>query len=206
MIRIFDKSVTAADLDFIGFSAEGMLIWNNLHWPAQGLILVTGPTGQGNATTLYTTLSLVATSDGNICTAEDPLEMKVDALNQVQVNPQIGVTFAECIRSFLRQDPDIIMVGEIRDLETGEMAIQSSLTGHLVFSTLHTNDALATIQRLIDLGIPTYLLNSSISGTLAQRLVKRLCPSCKYLVPSDQNKWASLVDGEKIEEVLRVVD
>ncbi len=199
VIRIFDKSVAAVDLDFIGFGPEDKKVWNELINQPQGLILVTGPTGSGKTTTLYTTLSLVATPDVNICTAEDPVEMEVDALNQVQVNPQIGLTFAECIRSFLRQDPDIIMVGEIRDLETGEMAIQSSLTGHLVFSTLHTNGALATIQRLIDIGLPTYLLNSSISGILAQRLVKKLCPSCKELTPADRDKWESLIDGEKIE-------
>ncbi len=198
VIRIFDKSVAAADLEFIGFSAEDKLLWSDLINQPQGLILVTGPTGSGKTTTLYTTLSLVATPDVNICTAEDPVEMELDPLNQVQVNPQIGLTFAECIRSFLRQDPDIIMVGEIRDLETGEMAIQSSLTGHLVFSTLHTNGALATIQRLVDIGLPTYLLNSSITGILAQRLVKKLCPSCKELTTSDPDKWASLVDGEKI--------
>jgi general secretion pathway protein E len=116
----------------------------------------------------------------------------------VQVAPHIGLTFAECIRSFLRQDPDIIMVGEIRDLETGEMAIQSSLTGHLVFSTLHTNGALATIQRLVDLGLQTFLINSSLLGILAQRLVRRLCPHCKHEVPTDKNRWETLLDGETL--------
>jgi general secretion pathway protein E len=124
--------------------------------------------------------------------------MEVDSFNQVQVNSQIGLNFAECIRAFLRQDPDIIMVGEIRDFETGEMAIQSSLTGHLVFSTLHTNGALATIQRLVDLGLPTFLINSSLTGILAQRLVKRLCPHCKKAVPTDKNKWEALLDGETL--------
>ena len=139
----------------------------------------------------------MATPDVNVCTAEDPIEMEADAFNQGQVNPAIGLNFAECIRSFLRQDPDIIMVGEIRDFETGEMAIQSSLTGHLVFSTLHTNGALATIQRLVDLGLPTFLINSSLTGILAQRLIKKLCPHCKRSVPLDKNKWEALLDGEE---------
>ncbi|MBA2403920.1 MAG: type II/IV secretion system protein, partial [Bdellovibrionales bacterium] len=196
VVRIFDKNVAGQDLNFIGFAPEDLKTWETLINEPQGLILVTGPTGSGKTTTLYTTLNKVATPDVNVCTAEDPVEMEIDAFNQVQVNPQIGLTFAECIRSFLRQDPDIIMVGEIRDFETGEMAIQSSLTGHLVFSTLHTNGALATIQRLVDLGLPTFLINSSLSGILAQRLVKRLCNHCKKEVPASADKWATLLDGE----------
>ena len=196
VVRIFDKNVAGQDLNFIGFAPEDLKMWETLINEPQGLILVTGPTGSGKTTTLYTTLNKVATPDVNVCTAEDPVEMEVDAVNQVQVNTQIGLTFAECIRSFLRQDPDIIMVGEIRDYETGEMAIQSSLTGHLVFSTLHTNGALATIQRLVDLGLPTFLINSSLTGILAQRLVKRLCTHCKKAVPADADKWAALLDGE----------
>lgn len=198
VIRIFDKSVAHQNLDFIGFDPEDLKTWETLINEPQGLILVTGPTGSGKTTTLYTTLNKVATPEVNVCTAEDPVEMEVDTFNQVQVNPQIGLTFAECIRSFLRQDPDIIMVGEIRDFETGEMAIQSSLTGHLVFSTLHTNGALATIQRLVDLGLPTFLINSSLSGILAQRLVKRLCNHCKKSVPTNPEKWAALLDGEEL--------
>ena len=198
VVRIFDKNVAGKDLNFIGFAPEDLKTWETLINEPQGLILVTGPTGSGKTTTLYTTLNKVATPDVNVCTAEDPVEMEVDAFNQVQVNSQIGLTFAECIRSFLRQDPDIIMVGEIRDFETGEMAIQSSLTGHLVFSTLHTNGALATIQRLVDLGLPTFLINSSLTGILAQRLVKRLCSHCKKAVPADVNKWAALLDGEEL--------
>jgi general secretion pathway protein E len=198
VIRIFDKSVAGKDLNFIGFAPEDLKIWEELINEPQGLILVTGPTGSGKTTTLYTTLNKVATPEVNVCTAEDPIEMEVDNFNQVQVNSQIGLNFAECIRSFLRQDPDIIMVGEIRDFETGEMAIQSSLTGHLVFSTLHTNGALATIQRLVDLGLPTFLINSSLTGILAQRLVKRLCLHCKKAVPVDANRWAALLDGEEL--------
>ena len=199
VVRIFDKNVAGQDLSFIGFLPEDLATWEEMIHSSQGLILVTGPTGSGKTTTLYTTLNKVATPDVNVCTAEDPVEMEVDSFNQVQVNPQIGLSFAECIRSFLRQDPDIIMVGEIRDLETGEMAIQSSLTGHLVFSTLHTNGALATIQRLVDLGLQTFLINSSLLGILAQRLVRRLCPHCKEEVPTDKNKWETLLDGEILE-------
>lgn len=198
VIRIFDKNVAGKDLEFIGFDQQDLQLWEKLINEPQGLILVTGPTGSGKTTTLYTSLNRVATPDVNVCTAEDPIEMEVDAFNQVQVNPQIGLSFAECIRSFLRQDPDIIMVGEIRDFETGEMAIQSSLTGHLVFSTLHTNGALATIQRLVDLGLPAFLINSSLSGILAQRLVKKLCSHCKKAVPVDINRWTALLDGEKL--------
>jgi len=197
VVRIFDRNVTGQDLSFIGFDQEDLTVWERLIHEPQGLILVTGPTGSGKTTTLYTSLNRVATPDVNVCTAEDPIEMEADAFNQVQVNPAIGLNFAECIRSFLRQDPDIIMVGEIRDFETGEMAIQSSLTGHLVFSTLHTNGALATIQRLVDLGLPTFLINSSLTGILAQRLIKKLCPHCKRSVPLDKNKWDALLDGEE---------
>ncbi len=198
VVRIFDKNVAGKDLDFIGFDQQDLNLWDQLIHEPQGLILVTGPTGSGKTTTLYTSLNRVATPDVNVCTAEDPIEMEVDSFNQVQVNPQVGLNFADCIRSFLRQDPDIIMVGEIRDFETGEMAIQSSLTGHLVFSTLHTNGALATIQRLIDLGLPTFLINSSLTGILAQRLVKKLCSHCKKAVPADHDKWKVLLDGEKL--------
>lgn len=199
VVRIFDKNVAGQDLSFIGFLPEDLATWEEMIHSSQGLILVTGPTGSGKTTTLYTTLNKVATPDVNVCTAEDPVEMEVDSFNQVQVNPQIGLGFADCIRSFLRQDPDIIMVGEIRDLETGEMAIQSSLTGHLVFSTLHTNGALATIQRLVDLGLQTFLINSSLLGILAQRLVRRLCPHCKEQVPTDKHKWETLLDGEILD-------
>lgn len=198
VVRIFDKNVAGEDLSFIGFRAEDLKTWEDLISQPQGLILVTGPTGSGKTTTLYTTLNRVATPDVNVCTAEDPIEMEIDSFNQVQVNSQVGMGFADCIRSFLRQDPDIIMVGEIRDFDTGEMAIQSSLTGHLVFSTLHTNGALATIQRLIDLGLPTFLINSSLTGILAQRLVRKLCDHCKKPVATDVNKWNSILDGEKL--------
>lgn len=199
VMRIFDQTVAGQNLDFIGFSAPDIEKWNEMIHSNQGLILVTGPTGSGKTTTLYTSLNIVSTEDVNVCSVEDPIEMSIDSINQVQVNSQAGMGFADTIRAFLRQDPDIIMVGEIRDFETAEIAIQASLTGHLVFSTLHTNGALATIQRLIDLGLPSFLINSSLKGILAQRLVRRLCHSCKEEIPLPKDKWEILTDGLKIK-------
>jgi len=141
--------------------------------------LVTGPTGSGKTSTLYSTLRRLATEEVNVCTIEDPIEMIQPAFNQTQVQPTIDFSFAEGVRALMRQDPDIIMVGEIRDLETAEMAIQAALTGHLVFSTLHTNDAASAITRLVDLGVPPYLIGATVIGVLAQRLVRTLCPACK---------------------------
>lgn len=198
VIRIFDKAATGDDLSFIGFLDEDRKLWESMVTQHQGMVLVTGPTGSGKTTTLYTTLNKIATPDVNVCTAEDPIEMEVDNFNQVQVNPQINMGFADCVRSLLRQDPDVIMVGEIRDRETGEMALQASLTGHMVFSTLHTNGALATIQRLVDLGLPTFLINSSLVGILSQRLVRKLCVHCKELAPTDRDKWALLMEGDTL--------
>ena len=144
-----------------------------------GIILVTGPTGSGKTTTLYSTLKTLATPEVNVCTVEDPIEMVEPLFNQMQVQPQIGVDFENGVRTLMRQDPDIIMVGEIRDLATAEMAVQAALTGHLVLSTLHTNDAPTAITRLIDLGVPPYLVNSTVVGVMAQRLVRTLCPTCR---------------------------
>ncbi len=157
-----------------------------------GIILVTGPTGSGKTTTLYSTLKKLATDSVNVCTVEDPIEMIEPAFNQTQVQPAIDLTFATGLRSLMRQDPDIIMVGEIRDLETAEMAIQASLTGHLVFSTLHTNDAPSAITRLVDLGVPPYLISATVIGVLAQRLARTLCPLCK--VPDDAGDTAKLIE------------
>jgi general secretion pathway protein E len=199
VIRIFDFEVAKKDLAFVGFNESDYKTWDKLINSSQGIILVTGPTGSGKTTTLYSSLNSIATNEVNVCTVEDPIEMTVDAFNQVQVNPDIGLTFASCVRAFLRQDPDIVMVGEIRDFETAEIAVQASLTGHLVFSTLHTNGALASIVRLIDLGLPTYLINSSIIGILAQRLVRRLCPSCKEKVPTSKYHWNLLTLGEQVK-------
>jgi general secretion pathway protein E len=161
-----------------------------------GIILVTGPTGSGKTTTLYTTLKQLATDEVNVCTLEDPIEMVENSFNQVQVQSDIGVNFAAGVRALMRQDPDIIMIGEIRDLETAEMAIQAALTGHLVLSTLHTNDAPSAVTRLLDLGVPAYLLNATLLGVMAQRLVRTLCPVCKTahpIRPEEIEGWDGLV-------------
>ncbi len=161
-----------------------------------GIILVTGPTGSGKTTTLYSTLKHLATPEVNVCTLEDPIEMVEPSFNQMQVQTGIDLTFADGVRALMRQDPDIIMVGEIRDLETADMAIQAALTGHLVLSTLHTNDAPSAITRLLDLGVPYYLINSTVLGIMAQRLVRTLCPHCKQPIPmpeSDNDVWDHLV-------------
>ena len=155
-------------------------------------MLVTGPTGSGKTTTLYSTLKQLATSEVNVCTIEDPIEMVEPAFNQMQVQSNIDVTFAGGVRSLLRQDPDIIMIGEIRDLETAEMAIQAALTGHLVISTLHTNDSPTAITRLLDLGVPPYMIKATVLGIMAQRLVRTLCPHCKAEEPVDMEAWQLL--------------
>lgn len=198
VIRLFDHKVSGKSLVNIGFSGSDLTKWKELISIPQGLVLVTGPTGSGKTTTLYSSLGEVATPDVNVCTIEDPVEMSVDEFNQVQVNKDIGITFPNAIKSFLRQDPDIIMVGEIRDLETAEMAIQASLTGHMVFSTLHTNTALSTVIRLLDLGIPPYLLNASLLGVLSQRLVRKLCDHCKIEIDTPKDLWENLVYPNKV--------
>ena len=179
VMRIFDPDTAVKDLDALGFSAHDAQRWEQLTRRPHGIILVTGPTGSGKTTTLYSTLKRIATDEVNVCTIEDPIEMIEPAFNQTQVQPQLDFSFAEGLRSLMRQDPDIIMVGEIRDLETADMAVQAALTGHLVFSTLHTNDAPSAITRLMELGVPPYLLNATVLGVLAQRLVRTLCRQCK---------------------------
>ena len=158
-----------------------------------GIVLVTGPTGSGKTTTLYSTLKKLASDDVNVCTVEDPIEMVATELNQMQVHTAIDLTFAQGVRTLLRQDPDIIMIGEIRDLDTAQMAVQASLTGHLVLSTLHTNDAPSAITRLLDLGLPHYLIASTLNGVLAQRLVRTLCTHCKQPKAVDPEGWRALV-------------
>ena len=185
VMRIFDPDVLIRDFSELGFSPEDYEKWQALISNPGGIVLVTGPTGSGKTTTLYSTLKQLATPEVNICTIEDPIEMIEGSLNQMQVQPQIELGFAAGVRALMRQDPDIIMIGEIRDLETADMAIQSALTGHLVLSTLHTNDAPAAIARLLDLGAPAYLLTSTLLGVMAQRLVRTLCPHCKEKVPFD---------------------
>ena len=164
-------------------------------WSARphGIVLVTGPTGSGKTTTLYSTLKTLATPEVNVCTVEEPIEMVEGAFNQMQVQHNIGLDFASGIRTLMRQDPDIIMIGEIRDLETADMAVQASLTGHLVLSTLHTNDAPSAITRLLDIGAPHYLIKATVIGVVAQRLVRTLCPHCKQSIPLDPALWESLV-------------
>ena len=179
VMRIFDPDNTVKDLDALGFSSHDGQRWDALVKRPHGIILVTGPTGSGKTTTLYATLKRVATEEVNVSTVEDPIEMIEPAFNQTQVQPQLDFGFPQGLRALMRQDPDIIMVGEIRDLETAEMAVQAALTGHLVFSTLHTNDAPSAVTRLMELGIPQYLINATLLGVLAQRLVRTLCKNCK---------------------------
>ncbi|MBI3531169.1 MAG: type II/IV secretion system protein [Burkholderiales bacterium] len=181
VMRIFDPDTAVKDLDALGFTPHDAQRWEALVKRPHGIILVTGPTGSGKTTTLYSTLKRVATEEVNVSTVEDPIEMIEPAFNQTQVQPQLDFGFPEGLRALMRQDPDIIMVGEIRDLETAEMAVQAALTGHLVFSTLHTNDAPSAITRLMELGIPPYLINATVLGVLAQRLVRTLCAQCKAL-------------------------
>ncbi|WWF09074.1 GspE/PulE family protein [Pseudomonas trivialis] len=179
VMRIFDPQVLLKDFDQLGLSPEDQQRWHAMTRQAHGIILVTGPTGSGKTSTLYTTLKRLATREVNLCTVEDPVEMVEPAFNQMQVQHNIDLTFASGIRALLRQDPDIIMIGEIRDQETAEMAIQAALTGHLVLSTLHTNDAPSAISRLQELGIAHYLIKATLLGVMAQRLVRLLCPDCK---------------------------
>ena len=179
VMRIFDPDTTVKGLSALGFGPTEAAAWQELIQRPHGIILVTGPTGSGKTTTLYSTLKSLATEEVNVCTIEDPIEMIEPAFNQTQVQPALDMGFTEGLRALMRQDPDIIMVGEIRDLATAEMAIQAALTGHLVFSTLHTNDAVGAITRLADLGVPSYLISATVIGVLAQRLARTLCPACK---------------------------
>jgi general secretion pathway protein E len=193
VMRIFDPENLVKDYRELGFSDEEEKKWGQITGKPHGIILVTGPTGSGKTTTLYSTLKQLAVPEVNVCSVEDPIEMVEPSFNQMQVQANIGVDFASGIRTLMRQDPDIIMVGEIRDLETAEMAIQAALTGHLVLSTLHTNDAPAAVSRLLDLGVPPYLLQSTLLGVMAQRLIRTLCPHCKEKHDYDDAVWDSLV-------------
>jgi general secretion pathway protein E len=195
VMRIFDPDIVAKDFAQLGFSAEEDTLWRSLVERPHGIVLVTGPTGSGKTTTLYSTLKHLATPTINVCTVEDPIEMVSPEFNQMQVQAAIDLDFAAGVRTLLRQDPDIIMVGEIRDLETAQMTVQASLTGHLVLSTLHTNDAPSAVTRLLDLGVPHYLIQSTLSGVVAQRLVRTLCPHCKAACAQDPQEWAALTHG-----------
>ena len=189
VMRIFDPESTVKDLGALGFAAHDAQRWEGLTRHPHGIVLVTGPTGSGKTTTLYATLKRLATEEVNVSTVEDPIEMIEPAFNQTQVQPHLDLDFAQGLRSLMRQDPDIIMVGEVRDLATAEMAVQAALTGHLVFTTLHTNDAPSAIMRLMELGIPPYLINATVLGVLAQRLVRTLCPACRK--PQDKDQVAA---------------
>lgn len=182
VLRILDSGQVELSLEKLGFPAERLIDWSQLLALPHGIVLVTGPTGSGKTTTLYAGLKEINTSDRKILSIEDPIELQLDGVNQVQVKPAIGLGFAQALRSFLRHDPDVILVGEIRDLETAQTAVQAALTGHLILSTLHTNDAASAITRLVDMGIDDYLLASTLQGILAQRLVRKLCPHCRQPV------------------------
>ena len=192
VMRIFDPDIVVKEFGQLGFSADEETTWRGMVERPHGIVLVTGPSGSGKTTTLYSTLKVLATPDINVCTVEDPIEMVSHEFNQMQVHNAIDLDFAAGVRTLMRQDPDIIMVGEIRDLETAQMAVQASLTGHLVLSTLHTNDAPSALTRLLDLGVPNYLLQSTLTGVVAQRLVRTLCVHCKVEAPVDERGWAAL--------------
>jgi len=181
VIRLLDKENTVLDFAALGFSGKHLQQFNEVLAQPHGIILITGPTGSGKSTTLYAALKQLNTSARKIITVEDPVEYQMEGINQIEAKPQIGLTFASALRSIVRQDPDVIMIGEMRDLETAKIAVQSSLTGHLVLSTLHTNDAAGGIARLLDMGLEEYLLSSTVNGILAQRLVRKLCAACKQV-------------------------
>lgn len=195
--RIFDPTVLNHDFAKLGLEPETEELWRELISNPTGIVLLTGPTGSGKTTTLYTSLDLLATPEVNVCTIEDPIEMVEPKLNQMQVHHDINLDFASGVRALLRQDPDIIMIGEIRDQETAHMAVQAALTGHLVISTLHTNDAPSAITRLMEIGVEPYLLNATMLGVMAQRLVRTLCERCKEPTNLDQNAWDSLVGNSQ---------
>ncbi len=193
VMRLLDRSAILLDLDEIGMNERNLRQMNQIIHKSHGIILVTGPTGSGKTTTLYASLNKINSPEVNILTVEDPVEYQLPGIGQIHVNEKIDLTFSNVLRSFLRQDPDIIMVGEIRDLQTAEIAIQASLTGHLVFSTVHTNDSASAVTRLVDMGVEPFLVASSIVAILAQRLVRTVCPHCKEKVTITDEQWDKLV-------------
>jgi general secretion pathway protein E len=199
VMRIFDPEVLQKSFEQLGLANEDLKRWNGMNAMGHGIVLVTGPTGSGKTTTLYSTLRQLATPEVNVCTIEDPIEMVEGSFNQMQVNHQIDLDFATGVRALMRQDPDIIMVGEIRDLETAEMAVQAALTGHLVISTLHTNDAPSAVTRLLELGVPAYLIKNTVRGIMAQRLVRILCHNCKEKTEVDLDAWTQLTAPWKVK-------
>jgi len=207
VMRLLPRTTEMLDLERLGFNTQQLAVWEKLIARPNGIILVTGPTGSGKTTTLYGALTRINTPDLNIITIEDPVEIQLPGVSQIEVQPKIGLTFASGLRSVLRQDPDVVLVGEIRDLETAEIAIQASLTGHLVFSTLHTNDAPSAITRLVDMGVEPYLVASSLVAVLAQRLVRVLCADCKerWMPTPEQLAEIGLRPADAPEGVFRPV-
>jgi type IV pilus assembly protein PilB len=203
VMRILDKGAISMSIDVLGFDASDLKKVKSAIDAPQGMVLVTGPTGSGKTTTQYAALQRINRDDINILTAEDPIEYNLDGVAQVQVKENIGLTFAATLRSFLRQDPEVILVGEIRDKETVDIAVKAALTGHLVFSTLHTNDSVSTITRLLNMGVEPYLISSSVTLIIAQRLARRICPSCK-VVDKSVNEDALRSIGFSIEESTRI--
>jgi general secretion pathway protein E len=200
VLRIFDPDILLKSIDELGLSPHDLPTFNEFLARPTGIILVTGPTGSGKTTTLYSVLKHLSKPEVNIVTIEDPIEMVFEDFNQVQIRPQIDVTFASTLRTVLRQDPDIIMVGEIRDEETADHAVQAALTGHLVLSTLHTNDAPSSITRLLDLGVPHFLITSTLIGVVAQRLVRENCPHClEEYEPTEAEAAAMKIPFEKLK-------
>ncbi|HEV2703294.1 MAG TPA: GspE/PulE family protein [Steroidobacteraceae bacterium] len=198
VLRIFNPNVLVHDLARLGFSQHESALWRKMVSQPHGIVLVTGPTGSGKTTTLYASLKELATSEVNVCTIEDPIELIDGSFNQMQVQSNIDLNFADGVRALLRQDPDIIMIGEIRDRETADVAVQAALTGHLVLSTLHTNDSVSAITRLLELGVPAYLIRATLIGVLAQRLVRTLCPDCKSSVANTVESWKALGVGASV--------
>jgi general secretion pathway protein E len=199
VMRIFDPEVLQRTFAQLGLANRDLENWDRMTAAGNGIVLVTGPTGSGKTTTLYSTLRKLATSEVNVCTIEDPIEMVEGAFNQMQVNHNIDLDFSSGVRALMRQDPDIIMVGEIRDLETANMAVQAALTGHLVISTLHTNDSPSSISRLLELGVPSYLIKATVRGIMSQRLVRILCSDCKTFTALDQEAWSQLTHPWKVK-------
>jgi type IV pilus assembly protein PilB len=187
VMRVLDRSVVSLNLSKVGMDPPTMESFRKVISKPNGIVLVTGPTGSGKTTTLYSALNELNVIEDKLITTEDPVEYDIDGIIQIPIDADIGVTFAACLRSILRQDPDIILVGEIRDLETAQIAVQASLTGHMVFSTLHTNDAPSTITRMKDMGVPTFLITATVEAILAQRLVRRVCPQCREQIEVDDD-------------------
>ena len=203
VIRILDYTMSSGGLDTLGFTDDNLKTVNKMIAIPNGIILVTGATGSGKSTTVYSILQKLNTEDSNLITVEDPIEMNIVGINQVQVNSEIGMTFAAALRSILRQDPDTIMIGEIRDTETAQIAVRSAITGHLVLSTIHTNDSLNTIERLLDMDVERYLLGAALSGIISQKLARRLCNNCKKLRPTTdyEKKVFRCALGKKVDEI-----